>query len=185
MLIPGASLLKWGARQVTVTVVSACALGGAMLTAQGGQALTPRDHVEIQQLVARYSHALDSGADNGNTLASLFTPDGVLTAEDGKVYSGRTKLAEYARGNAASAKGPANVRHFSYKAIIDPVPDGATGKTLVTFASIGRSGEAATNLDGGRYWDDFVKTSDGWRIKKRTYVPGARPNRPAPARAAG
>jgi hypothetical protein len=182
MLILDASKWRWSAR--VVAALSVCALSVATLTAQSGQALTPRDQVEIQQLVARYSHALDSGAEGGNQLASLFTADGVLAAEDGKVYTGRTKLAEYARGNATSAKGPANVHHFSYKAIIDPSPEGATGKTLVTFARIGRAGEAATDLDGGRYWDDFVKTNEGWRIKKRTYLPGGRPNRPSPASAA-
>jgi uncharacterized protein (TIGR02246 family) len=176
MLTKRAATLKSYVRLlISIGAVSVSLAVGAQ---QAGQPLTPQDHVEIQELVARYSHALDSAADNGNMLAGLFTPDGVLTAEDGQVYTGRAKLAEYAR---ATGRGALNVRHFSYKAIIDPSATGATGKTLVTFASIGKAGQPATELEGGRYWDEFVKTAEGWRIKKRTYVPGGRPTRQAQA----
>ena len=34
--------------------------------------LTPSDYLQIQQLVARYSYALDTGADNGYAYADLF-----------------------------------------------------------------------------------------------------------------
>lgn len=134
------------------------------------QILTAQDHVEIQQLVARYSHALDNAADNGNMFAALFTPDGVLIAEDGKTYTGRANLAEYARRTTGAGVGSLNARHFSFKAIVVPSPSGATGKTLVTLATIGRAGQPATAVNGGQYWDEFVKTPDGWRMKKRTFV---------------
>jgi len=39
-------------------------------------ALTAADYVEIQQLVARYGFALDTGADNGYMLADMFAPGG-------------------------------------------------------------------------------------------------------------
>jgi hypothetical protein len=139
--------------------------------------LTAQDHIDIQQLVARYSHALDAGADNGNVLAGLFTANGAIApAEDGKTYTGRANLAGYARENARSNTGTVNVRHFSYKASIEPSASGASGRTLVTFATIGKPGQQATALNGGQYWDEFVKTAEGWRIQKRTFVPGARPN---------
>jgi SnoaL-like domain len=164
---------------------------GIFLTTAGAQqnvaskstmTLTAQDHIDIQQLVARYSHALDSAADNGNALAALFTADGSLApAEDGRTYAGQLNLAAYARANAPGQIGRANVRHFSYKASLEPSSGGATGRTLVTFATIGKAGEQATALNGGQYWDEFVKTPAGWRIQKRTFVPGGRPNSRAAA----
>jgi len=141
------------------------------------QILTAQDHVEIQQLVARYSHALDNATDNGNMFAALFTRDGVLIAEDGKTYSGRANLAEYARRTTGAEAGSLNAKHFSFKAIVEPSADGATGKTLVTLASIGRPGQPATAVNGGQFWDEFVKTPEGWRIKKRTFVQAPPPPR--------
>lgn len=156
---------------------SAAVLGAAMvmLTAVSAQQqrLTPQDHVDLQELVARYSHLADSGADSGHALAALFTPDGELKAEDGKVYAGRAKLVEYGKASGGPA-GRVNVRRFSYKVILDPTPAGAAGRTLVTFATIGQPGQVATDLGGGQYFDEFVKTPQGWRIKRRTFVPGAR-----------
>jgi hypothetical protein len=141
------------------------------------QILTAQDHVEIQQLVARYGHALDNAADNGNMFAALFTPDGVLIPEDGKTYTGRANLREYARRTTGAQAGSLNARHFSFKAIVEPSPSGATGKTLVTLASIGRAGQPATAVNGGQFWDEFVKTPEGWRIKKRTFVQAPPPPR--------
>jgi len=146
-------------------------------TKESARILTAQDHVEIQQLVARYSHALDNAADNGAMFAALFTRDGVLIAEDGKTYTGRANLAEYARRTTGAGVGTLNARHFSFKAIVEPSPSGATGKTLVTLATIGRAGEPATGVNGGQFWDEFVKTPEGWRIKKRTFVQAPPPPR--------
>ena len=65
-----------------VIAFGAGALALASVQAQSRQAaapaLTPFDYIEIQQLVAQYSYALDTGADNGYMYADLFAPDGVM-----------------------------------------------------------------------------------------------------------
>ena len=38
------------------------------------------------------------------------------------------------------------------------------------YGSISEGGKPATILHGGHYDDVYVKTSQGWRIKSRTYV---------------
>ena len=67
-----------------------------------GSALTARDYLEIQQLVARSSYALDSAAENGDAYAGLFTADGVLrtgTSASSEV-KGRDGLAAFARADS-------------------------------------------------------------------------------------
>ena len=46
--------------------------------AGSGQRLTAEDYIEIQQLVSRYSYALDQNPDDGQSYANLFTPDAVF-----------------------------------------------------------------------------------------------------------
>jgi len=43
-----------------------------------GGSLSAADYIEIQQLVARYSYAVDTHADNGYAYADLFTTDGTF-----------------------------------------------------------------------------------------------------------
>ena len=57
--------------------IGAASLARAQQKVTGGT-LTAADYVEIQQLVARYSYAVDTHADNGYAYADLFTPDGVF-----------------------------------------------------------------------------------------------------------
>jgi hypothetical protein len=173
----------------TAIIFSGVLAVGATVHAQGGT-LTPLDYAEIQQLYARYAYGLDSGADNGAMFAQVFTADGVLTDESGKTTQGRDKLMELARSNPA--KGPTNVQHFVWNVKIEPNAQGATGKAYIVVAKLGETGQPAAVLDGGQYWDDLVKTADGWRIKKREFhkaVAGggapARGGAPAPAPAPG
>ena len=42
-------------------------------------ALTALDYAEIQQLAARYGHAIDTCANNGYDYADLYTPGGTFT----------------------------------------------------------------------------------------------------------
>src|SRR4029079_19094885 len=51
--------------------------------------LTALDYIEIRQLVARYGYAVDTGADNGNMYADLFSPDGAFLDRTGKGTTGR------------------------------------------------------------------------------------------------
>jgi uncharacterized protein (TIGR02246 family) len=123
--------------------------------------LTAQDYVDIQQLAAHYSHALDTGADNGYAYADLFTPDGAAFDR----WIGREKVAEIPRWNP---HGPKYVRHYGMNHLIEPTPDGAIGKQYVVVIDIGKEGKAGSIFLGGQYQDVYAKTSNGWRFKSRT-----------------
>jgi hypothetical protein len=164
-------LFQWAG--LTAMAVVAC---GAVAAAQGGgsrtpvTALTSLDYIEIQQLVAKYAYALDTGADNGYAYADLFTEDGVFTGmnqgPNGRSYTGRDNLAALARGGR---RGPLFVSHFIDNVVISPAPGGAVGKQYVAILKIGDGREPHSVDHGGRYEDVYEKTPKGWRFKSRTF----------------
>jgi hypothetical protein len=130
------------------------------------------DYYHIQQLYARYCHVLDSGANNGYLFADVFTPDGTLADESGKVTAGREKLAELARSNPK--KGPTNVAHYTVDVLLETVPGGNgkaySGKAYVLIATAGENAKIPGAVtDGGVFWDDLVETAGDWRIKNRVF----------------
>lgn len=155
-------------KRTILIALSTCALLFAVAHAQQKRpTLTAQDYAEIQQLYAQYSHGIDSGADDGLMFARVFTPDGALIAPTGTT-EGREKLAELAR---RGKKSPTNVRHWAVNVLIEPSPEGANGSAYVLLVNIGESGQPSGVMGGGIYRDVIVKTSEGWRIKKRAYYP--------------
>jgi hypothetical protein len=148
--------------------------------------LTATDYREIQQLVARYSYALDTAAEDGAVYASLFTADGILRAKTDPPYEvkGRDKLAAFVRRDLKK-QGPMYVHTFAANHIIQPSPQGATGRVYLVAIEIQESTNPGLIQEGGRFDDVYVKTREGWRIKTRTYIPsklGPRTNSPSPSR---
>jgi hypothetical protein len=131
--------------------------------------LAPEDYVEIQQVVAAYPFALDTGADHGSMFANLFTPDGAFVSGDMKIQ-GTDKLKDFAYGHRPG-QGPLYVRNFSTNSVIEPSPNGATGKAYAVVIALGESGKPSTIVGGGHYEDEYVKTASGWRIKRREFIP--------------
>jgi hypothetical protein len=161
--------------------------------------LTPMDYIEIRQLVNRYAFAVDTGGNNGYDYAELFAADGEFMRPYAK---GREQLAALARGERL---GPNNTVHYIMNHVIEPTPDGATGKEyLIEFNweiarpssgggavaappngpangwdLVGRkAGELART--GGHYEDVYVKTPVGWRFRKRDFIPSRSGADPAP-----
>jgi hypothetical protein len=135
--------------------------------------VSAEDDAAIRQLYARFSHAIDSGADNGAALARLFTPDGVfLDTWTNKVYSGSDQLAALGRlatPGGPSTKGPTSLNQFIWTVKVEAAPQGASAKGYVMTGNLQDPGKPIVMTNGGQYWDDLVKTADGWRIKKRTF----------------
>ena len=129
--------------------------------------LTAADYLEIQQLVARYSYALDMHGGDGSAYAALFTPDGSL----GTQAKGTAQLAAFAAQTNKDRSGPAFARHFVTNVVITPAPGGATGRSYLVTLDISEEGKPATILGGGHYDDVYVKTPQGWRIRSRNYIP--------------
>ena len=80
-------------------MLAATSLSGAAQTNTQFLPLTPMDRIEIQQLIARYAYALDTGGRNGYDYADLFTADGVFVGMNqgatGRSYRGRDTLARW------------------------------------------------------------------------------------------
>ena len=131
-----------------------------------GGLLSAADYIEIQQLVARYSYAVDTHADNGYAYADLFTTDGTFGNT-----KGREALAELARTTQKDRGGLAYTRHFLTNVIIYPTPEGARGSQYLMALDVSEGGKSSSIVHGGRYDDVYVKTPAGWRIKQRQYIP--------------
>jgi len=131
--------------------------------------LAAEDYLEIQQLVMTYPIALDTGAGNGGLYADLFTPDGVFMSDTVK-HEGHEALTKFAWQHRPG-QGPQYVRNFSTNPWIEASPEGATGKVYALVLDLGENGKPNSIIGGGHYEDVYVKTAQGWRIKKRQYVP--------------
>jgi len=154
---------------VVMTALVIGVAGSSLARAQQkvtGGSLTAADYVEIQQLVARYSYAVDTHADNGYAYADLFTPDGMF----GKT-KGREALAELARMTQKDRGGPSYTRHFLTNVIIYPTPEGARGSQYLSAIDVSEGGKPSSVVHGGRYEDVYVKTPAGWRFKSRQLHP--------------
>jgi limonene-1,2-epoxide hydrolase len=151
-------------------------MGATAPSASASRGSTPaltvdaEDDAAIRQLYARFSQAIDSAGDNGTALARLFTPDGVyLDTWTSKVYAGADQLAALARTHSPNAKGLVNVNHFVWTVRVEATPQGAAGKAYMMTGTLEQAGKPVLMTNGGQYWDDVVKTADGWRFKKRTF----------------
>ena len=131
-----------------------------------GGLLSAADYIEIQQLVARYSYAVDTHADNGYAYADLFTTDGTFGNT-----KGREALAELTRTTQKDRGGPASTRHFLTNVIIYPTPEGARGSQYLMALDVSEGGKPSSIVHGGRYDDVYVKTPAGWRFKSRQLYP--------------
>jgi hypothetical protein len=163
--------LPGGAPSTAAAASASNARPAAPITRDKMQPLTvnAEDDAAIRQLYARFSHAIDSGAENGAVLARLFTADGVyLDTWTNKVYAGSAQIASLAREGAAG-KVPTSLNHFVWTVKVEAAPEGATAKAYVMTGTLQPPGMPIVMTNGGQYWDDLVKTADGWRFKKRTF----------------
>jgi hypothetical protein len=163
-------------------VTSAVVLLGLPSWAQPGGSevvqLTAQDRYEIEQLMYRYGHAIDTCANNGYDYADLYTEDGVFVdaftdegfAEDGLVRAqGREQLARAAGGGELGCRnvGWKDWLHVMVNPVVTAMPEGASGRVYVIV--LGEQGPDHAQRFGG-YEDEYVKTAEGWRIKRRTHV---------------
>jgi hypothetical protein len=138
-----------------------------------GSSLTAMDYIDIRKLVAGYAYGLDGGGDNGYAYADLFAPDGHVFGRT----TGREDIANLAR---REPHGPQYTRHFLTNVVIEPSPEGATGKQYLAVIDIGEDGKPTSIFLGGRYEDVYERTPQGWRFKSRTLVRAEPPPATAP-----
>ena len=118
--------------------------------------LTDKDRAEMQSLVTHYAVALGTCA--AEEYADLFAaPDGYFASGPRGHIAGREKLIALVKSerhcNDKSIRRPTN----GPTAVVEAAPGGAAGKTI-------------SGPGGGHYEDTFVKTSQGWRFKSRSFI---------------
>jgi len=170
---------------------SICLITPMTGTGQQSPALTALDYFEIEQLAKSYAHAIDTCSNDGYDYADLYTSDGEFVdfySDDGFSKGGvvrargREQLARAAGGGAEGCKKPVRGElatpgdgavawngwsHLMANHVITPTADGASGR--VYLFTLGMSGPDSIARDGG-YEDIYVKTSKGWRFRKRIHV---------------
>ena len=132
-------------------------------------ALSADDHVDIQQLLARYNWAVDFGDTTG--WADCFTADGVFEclglpegAPLGGRHTGRDALVAYATRHYEINQGRA--RHWNWNLLIDGDGDAATMQCYLNAYSAGQ-GDTALFRVTGVYRDQLRRGADGWRFASR------------------
>ena len=179
------SVMKSTVRRAAVAGVVLIAGAVSLATVRAQQkrapapALTALDYIEIQQLVHKYSFAIDSCSNNGYDYADLYTADGIFYWGVGARKSvGREELAEAAGGGKngcqklkqATAEKPLQT-HTTANLVIEPSPEGAIGKSYLVYPGIeGIKGDPTHTGHVGGYQDVYVKTPNGWRFKSRLHV---------------
>jgi hypothetical protein len=147
-----------------ISILAFTTLGCAASLAQAAP-LTPADYVEIEQLYARYNHAIDSGDAEG--WAATFTPDGTFNTSTGK-----DKLVEFVK-TWHEKRGGGSRRHWNTNLLINGTPDGATGSVYLMLVDVATRPPAIVAT--ATYSDSLVKTSNGWLFKKRQTKADAAP----------
>jgi hypothetical protein len=125
--------------------------------------LSVEDQLAIQQLYAKYNHAIDSG--NGAGWADTFSSEGVFSSATG-TFTGSEQLSGFASGFAARLK----ARHWTNNLVLEGDGKKATGSCyLVLFRLTPGEQPPASILTTAIYHDELAKGPDGaWRFTKRT-----------------
>ena len=164
-------------RLTAITLAASLWAGVTPAGAQQPSTLTPADYIEIQQLVARYAHAIDTCSNNGYDYADLYVPDGEYSnSRSDTIWRGRDRLAEAAGGGSRNCEKLKTESgrihsHVIVNHVIEPSSEGAIGKAYLVYPGVqGQHSDADHSGHVGGYQDVYVKTEDGWRFKSRIHV---------------
>jgi hypothetical protein len=125
--------------------------------------LSVEDQLAIQQLYARYNHAIDSG--NAEAWADTFTGDGAFSSSASGDLAGREALVAFAKAFSSRLK----ARHWTNNLVVEPAANGASGTCYLIFLRLAE-GQPATIAATGLYRDELVNKGQGWRFARRSVV---------------
>ncbi len=156
-------------RAALIVAVVGVLAGGVWLAAQkpGGSALTGADIAEIERLYYRYSQGLDFAEEE--TYLSAWADDAVFTQGDGSVLKGKEELRKRWR-QALGGEGKTTL-HQTTNILVSPTDDGGA-KGRAYWVLLDTSQTPPRQVMSGHYFDTFVRTPQGWRIKTRGSVRG-------------
>lgn len=125
--------------------------------------LATEEIIAIQQLAARYSHAIDSG--DGAAYAATFVEDGWFQISGREPVRGRAALAELVRRSGG------RVRHVVSNLLIEGDGDTATLRAYLSVAPKGGGPVGVT----GVYSDRLRRVNGQWLFVERCFTPDAPP----------
>ena len=153
---------------VAIVLMAAAAAGGwTYAQGQGGSSeLSGADIAEIERLYYRYAQGLDF--QDEELYLSAWADDAVFTTGGGEVWEGREGLrARFRQRPGAEGTG---ITHVTINILVKGTPEGAKGRGYWLVLDTTQSPPAT--LVHGHYFDTFVRTPDGWRIKTRGSMRG-------------
>ena len=155
--------------RLLVAVATIAVVGAGWVYAQGGGSsdkLTGADIAEIERLYARYNQGLDF--QDEELYLSAWADDAVFTTGAGEVWEGREGLrARFRQRPGAEGR---TITHNNTSILVEATEEGAKGRGY--WIVIDTAQNPPTIMGHGHYFDTFVKTSDGWRIKTRGSMRG-------------
>lgn len=125
--------------------------------------LDTADQLAIQQLYARYNHAIDSG--NGSGWAECFTPDGTFASATG-TFTGSEQLKGFGDAFATRIK----ARHWTNNLVVEGDGDGATGTCYLMLLRLGNQENPTGILTTAIYKDKLTRAGGGWKFTSREVV---------------
>ena len=141
--------------------------------------MNTEDRLDILQKIAEYSYTFDGKDADG--WANLFTEDGVWDSiikeqeTPTEHLVGRDTIRDWAANRHKII--PDTYRSFHHQSgtsFDELTPDAARTRTMVIITGHDMSGYDGTKgaqvTITGIYHDDWVKTADGWHMKKRVLV---------------
>mgnify|MGYP001334061178 CR=1 FL=1 len=153
---------------IGITLVAAVA-GIAWVSAQGrrdAHTLTGADIAEIERLYARYNQGLDF--QDEELYLSAWADDAVFTTGGGEVWKGREGLrARFRQRPGAEGR---TISHNNTSILVTGTAEGAKGRGY--WIVIDTSANPPRISGHGHYFDTFVRTPNGWRIKTRGSMRG-------------
>ena len=123
--------------------------------------LSTDDHIAIQQLYARYNHAIDFG--NAEAWAACVTPDGVFNAGPMGEFAGAEALKSFATGFAQQLK----ARHWTNNLVLEGDTSAATGTCYLLLWSPAGGEKPASVITSAVYEDELNKNSGSWLFTRR------------------
>jgi ketosteroid isomerase-like protein len=127
--------------------------------------LTADDHAAIQQLYARYNHAIDLGDVQG--WVDTFTPDGTFASSSAGEFKGSDALAGFATGFGQRMK----ARHWTNNLVLEESDGAVKGSCYLILWNLASS--PASILITGIYDDRLVKVDGAWKFTSRVVKPDA------------
>src|SRR6201999_1245542 len=126
--------------------------------------LSVEDRLDIADLYARYTHAVDQGrfAD----WCDCFTADGYLAVPVNDIHvQGPAQLDEFARAYWKRSGGLE--RHVVSNVVVTASEDGAEGSCYLTMLVGGSKDHPPRFSTTATYRDRLARTADGWRFRAR------------------